>query len=173
MSNNKKNKKNKSITVILLAVAVIALIFFCFRYYYREKPTEEEIREKVQVTFVYDGDTIQLEGKRKVRLIGLDAPEINYGSKPPDCFAEEAKNIIVQLLNGQTIELETDKEDKDIYGRQLRYIYLDDIFINDFLIRQGYDREMTIPPDTKFSLQFKEAEKEAKAENRGLWGKCQ
>ncbi|MCJ7740175.1 thermonuclease family protein, partial [Candidatus Microgenomates bacterium] len=70
------------------------------------------------------------------------------------------------------IEMEKDKEDTDKYGRSLRYIYLDDIFINDFLLRQGYARVMTIPPDIKYSQEFQEAEKEAKDGKRGLWGKC-
>jgi len=170
--SNKRHKKNKSTIVILITVAVITLLFFCFRYFFRPKPPEEKIREKSQVVFVYDGDTIQLADKRKVRLIGLDAPEINYNSKQSDCFADEAKNTIIQLLNGQIVEMEKDKEDTDKYGRFLRYIYLDNVFINDFLLRQGYAHVMTIPPDTKYSQEFQEAEKEAKDGKRGLWGKC-
>ncbi len=67
--------------------------------------------------------------------------------------------------------------DQDKYGRLLRLIFLplDDgtiLFVNDYLVREGFAKVMTYPPDIKYNEKFREAEAEAKAEKRGLWGKC-
>ena len=73
--------------------------------------------------------------------------------------------------------LEKDISDTDKYGRFLRFVYLplkgqELLFINDYLIRQGFAKVLTIPPDVKYSEQFLEAGKEARENKRGLWGRC-
>ena len=55
----------------------------------------------------------------------------------------------------------------------MRYIYSDNIFVNDFLVRQGFAHASTYPPDVKYQDQFRQAEQEAQEFNRGLWGVCQ
>lgn len=65
-----------------------------------------------------------------------------------------------------------DVSNTDKYGRLLRYVYIGDVFINDYLVRQGYAHIDTYPPDVKYVEQFKEAEKEARENNRGLWKSC-
>lgn len=129
--------------------------------------------EKALVTAVYDGDTILLWDKRKVRYIGIDTPELAFNNKTASaCFATEAANLNTQLVKNQTVTLVKDVSETDKYGRVLRYIYLDGVFINDFLLRQGYARLDTVPPDIKYARQFKDAESEAKSNKRGLWKKC-
>ncbi len=131
-------------------------------------------REKVHVSYVFDGDTIELSDKRRIRYIGINTPELNSKMKiKPECFATNAAEMNKQLVNNQEIEMDKDQTDKDIYGRYLRYVWIDDIFINDFLIRQGFARTEIIAPNTKYATDLKEAEKEAKKDKRGLWGKCQ
>ncbi len=129
-------------------------------------------REKAKVSFVIDGDTIVLSDKRKVRYIGINTPEIGRDKIPSECYAKESTNINTQLVSGQEIEMEKDISEVDKYGRLLRYVWENNVFINEFLVRQGYAKLETIPPDTRYNLLFKSAEIEAKENGRGLWGKC-
>lgn len=138
-----------------------------------------------KVTFVIDGDTISLSTGEKVRYIGVDTPETKHPVKKVECFGGEAFEKNKQLVQGKEVRLEKDVSDRDRYGRLLRYVYLparqslgeggdDDIFINDYLARNGYASAATFPPDVKMSEQFRLAEREARFEGRGLWapGAC-
>ena len=103
------------------------------------------------VTKVIDGDTIEIEGGEKVRLIGVDTPETVDPKKSVGCFGKEASNKNKQLVEGKKVILESDSEDMDRYGRLLRYVYLplengQALFIDDFLIREGYGKLLIIPP---------------------------
>ncbi len=129
-------------------------------------------REKAKVSSVIDGDTIRLSDKRHIRYIGINTPEIGGNKILDECYANESKNINIQLVSGQEIEMEKDISEVDKYGRYLRYVWIDNVFINEFMARQGYARLETIPPDTKHYLLLKSAEKEARESGRGLWGKC-
>ena len=129
-------------------------------------------REKAKAAFVYDGDTIELSDGRKVRYIGINTPEEENKSGVSQCYSRQASDINKQLVAGQEVEMEKDISDTDKYGRLLRYIWVDGVFINDFLVRQGYAKAETIPPDTKYSGEFTAAEKEAKEDKRGLWKEC-
>lgn len=121
----------------------------------------------VKVTKVIDGDTIVLETGETVRYIGIDAPETRG-----DCFAAESTNKNKELVLGKKVRLEKDVSETDRYKRLLRYIYVDNIFINDYLVRQGYAKVATYPPDVKYQNQFLEAEKYARENKLGLWSKC-
>ena len=133
-------------------------------------------KQTVNVVRVIDGDTIEIEGKIKVRYIGVNTPEIYHdttGKKTGEqCFAEESYLENKRLVEGKTATLIKDVSDKDKYGRLLRYVYVNDLFVNDYLITNGYAKIMTIKPDIKYSLRFKNLEKEAKTNNLGIWGKC-
>lgn len=129
-------------------------------------------KESARVKTVFDGDTVELEDGRRVRLIGIDSPEFDYEKHTARCFAQEAKDMATALLQGQEIEMEKDVSDSDKYKRQLRYIWADGVFINEFLVKQGYAKVLYIPPDTKYSPLFKSAQLEAKENSRGLWKSC-
>jgi len=124
------------------------------------------------VTRVIDGDTIEIEGGKKVRYIGIDTPETVDPRKPVQCFGVEAFNKNKELVERKRIRLEKDISETDKYGRLLRYVYVDGIFVNDYLVRQGYAYAYTYPPDVKYSEQFIQAQKEARENNRGLWKAC-
>lgn len=133
--------------------------------------------ERALVTKVVDGDTIQIEGERTVRFIGIDTPETVDPRRPVGCFGKEASNKAKEILTGKTVILQKDVSDTDKYKRLLRYIYLplDNggyLFVNDYLVREGYALVLTYPPDVKFNERLREAEREAKENNRGLWGAC-
>lgn len=133
--------------------------------------------EQVLVTKVIDGDTIQIEGNITIRLIGIDTPETKDPRRPVGCFGKEASNETKSLIDGKMVILEKDISDTDKYGRLLRYIYLPldkdkMLFVNDYLVREGYALVLTYPPDVKYNDQLREAETQAKLEKRGLWGRC-
>jgi endonuclease YncB( thermonuclease family) len=124
----------------------------------------------VLVTKVIDGDTVELEGGKRLRLIGIDTPESVDPRKPVQCFAKEASARTRSILAAKKVKLVKDVSDTDRYGRLLRYVYLEDgTFVNDLLVREGYARAYTYPPDVAFSAQFKAAEQEARTNGRGLW----
>jgi len=140
-----------------------------------EKPKSKEAPQEItySVTRVIDGDTIEIEGGYKVRYIGIDTPETVHPSKPVECFGIEASNKNKELVEGKRVRLEKDVSETDKYGRLLRYIWVGDVFVNDYLVRQGYAYASTYPPDVKYSEQFVRAQREARENNRGLWASCQ
>lgn len=127
-----------------------------------ESPSPPAEEETSRVTSVIDGDTIKLETGESVRYIGIDAPESG-------CFAKESTSKNKELVEGKEVRLEKDVSETDKYGRLLRYVYVDNLFINDYLVREGYAQTSTYPPDVKYQAQFREAEQEARENNRGLW----
>lgn len=126
----------------------------------------------VKVTKVIDGDTLELEGGQKVRYIGIDTPETKHPAKGVQCFGKEAAAKNKELIEGKEAIIEKDVSETDRYGRLLRYVYIGNLFINDYLVREGYALASTYPPDVKYQDQFREAEKEARENNRGLWKSC-
>jgi micrococcal nuclease len=140
-----------------------------------EKPKPKEAPQEItySVTRVIDGDTIEIEGGYKVRYIGIDTPETVHPSKSVECFGIEASNKNKELVEGKKVKLEKDISETDKYGRLLRYVWVGDIFVNDYLVRQGYAYASTYPPDIKYSEQFVHAQREARENNRGLWASCQ
>lgn len=126
----------------------------------------------VKVSRVVDGDTIELENGQRVRYIGIDTPETVDPRKPVQCFGKEASNKNKELVEGKTVRLEKDVSETDKYGRLLRYVYVEDTFVNDFLIRQGFAHTSTFPPDVKYQNQFLKSESQARIDNSGLWASC-
>lgn len=136
-----------------------------------------EQQEEAFVKRIVDGDTIELSSGEKVRYVGIDTPETVDPRRAVGCFGKEASNENKKLVEGKTVLLKKDISDRDKFDRLLRLVYLkqDDgnlIFVNDYLIRQGFAKVSTYPPDVKFASQFVEAEKEARENQRGLWKMC-
>lgn len=132
--------------------------------------TPEIASDEVKVTRVIDGDTIEIEGGKRLRYIGIDTPEISGNN--PDCFGREAYEKNKELVEGNIIRLEKDISETDRYGRLLRYVYKGDTLINDLLVREGFARAYTYPPDVKYKDRFLEAQTEARSNNRGFWSSC-
>lgn len=125
-----------------------------------------------KVTRVIDGDTIEIEGGEHVRYIGIDTPETVDPRKPVQCFGIEASKKNKELVEGKTVRLEKDITDRDKYNRLLRYVWVDSLFVNLELVKQGFATSYSYPPDVKFQKEFSAAEKEAREANRGLWEAC-
>lgn len=133
--------------------------------------------ERAYVAKVIDGDTIELTNGQTVRLIGIDTPETKDPRRPVGCFGKEASSETRKLLSGKEIILQKDVSETDKYKRLLRYIFLPleegkVLFINDYLVREGFAKVLTYPPDVKFNEQLQEAQKLAREQERGLWGRC-
>jgi len=123
-----------------------------------------------KVIRVIDGDTVDVEfGSflfkkiERVRLLGIDAPE------RWEPLYLEAKKELEKLVLGKTVRLEGDIEERDRYGRLLRHIYVDDIFVNAELIKLGLARAKFYPPNVKYRELFYKLEKEAREKRRGIW----
>jgi len=124
------------------------------------------------VVRVIDGDTIEVDIDGticKVRYIGIDAPELT-DKRPEFCaLAQEAARVNKQLVEGEIVWLEKDISETDLYGRLLRYVYIDDTFVNAELVRQGLAWAKTYEPDTKYWDYLEELEAEARQAGRGIW----
>lgn len=120
-------------------------------------------RPDALVTEVVDGDTFKLATGEKVRIIGVNTPEM---SEPG---GDIAKDIATQLLLGQRVRLVRDVRDKDDYDRLLRYVFIGKTFINAELVRMGYAEARFYPPDTLYKGYLEGLEKIAVRGRRGLW----
>jgi micrococcal nuclease len=120
---------------------------------------------------VIDGDTVEIEGGRRVRYIGIDTPEIVHPTEPAEYFGEEAAEKNRELVEGRIVSLESDVEVRDEYGRLLRYVWLGDTMINAELVRLGYAYAYSLPPDTRYRELFLRLEGEAREQKLGLWAR--
>ena len=131
----------------------------------------------VELVRVVDGDTIivMLDGAReRVRFIGMDTPE----SVHPDADRNVAEGKIasdflkeVFASSKGDLFLEYDVQPRDRYSRLLAYVWLDGLMLNETLLTEGYANVATFPPNTRYVDIFKQAEKEAREAERGLWKK--
>jgi micrococcal nuclease len=147
-------------------------------------PITGGVEANATVERVVDGDTVdvRVDGREeRVRLIGIDTPEIAHESdgvrpaQPGECFGTEAQAFTAALLPlGTPVRLERDVVGRDDYGRVLAYVYRagDGVFVNYEVLRQGYAQPLTIPPNVAHSERFVDAAREAEAAEAGLWAAC-
>ena len=121
---------------------------------------------------VIDGDTVELENGERVRYIGIDTPETMDPRKPVQCFGKNATAANKELVEGKRVRLEKDVTDRDKYNRLLRYVYINETFVNLELVKQGFAHSSTYPPDVKYQDLFLVAQTEARENQRGLWADC-
>jgi micrococcal nuclease len=126
---------------------------------------------KARVDEVIDGDTFRANDEMLVRLLGINTPEKEGPYREEQFFHEEATTYLEELLTGEFVWLEFDKERRDSYGRVLAYVFHEGYFINAEMIRQGYARTCSVKPNTRFSSFFEELERRAKKEKLGIWKK--
>lgn len=125
------------------------------------------------VVHVDDGDTIhvRVDGRiERVRYIGIDAPEIAHDGVGGARGGEAATRLNHALLRGGQVGLEFDEERRDRYGRLLAYVWVGKVMVNLEMIRRGYARTLSIPPNVRHEAWFARAQAEAQAARRGLWG---
>jgi len=150
-------------TYSLLIFLIVAISF----YFITDLSGDEEFTVKN----VIDGDSIILNDveRTNVRYLGLNAPEVLRYDSPGEPFSEEAKNLNQHLVGEKKIRLEFDNERYDPYGRTLAYVFVDDVLVNEELVRVGFARAFIIQPNDKYAERIIQAQEEAKRERRGIW----
>jgi micrococcal nuclease len=188
----KTGKLNKVVSLILVLVVLYVYSELSRDVFKSLGKSEEEIvpnsRFNCEVVRVYDGDTFKCKlggGKEiKVRLIGIDTPESRRNRKAERdalrsgmsmekiiSMGKRAKEFTKRFLKkGTRVVLETDVQVLDKYGRVLAYVYLPDgRMLNELLVREGYAKVYTFPPNVKYVERFKKAQEEARRKGKGLW----
>ncbi len=126
--------------------------------------------DMVLVRSVIDGDTIVVSGVGRVRLLGIDAPEIGRRFDTSAPFGREARDRLTVLLLQRWVKLEQDGAPLDTYNRRLAYVITGDgTFINATMVREGLARVSARQPLTRLG-ELQRAEAEAQAFRRGMWG---
>ena len=124
------------------------------------------------VKFVYDGDTIRLKTGERVRLIGINTPELGHNDQKPQPYSWEAKKQLIQLLrqHDNRVKLRYDVQKKDKYNRLLAHLYLNDgVSVSEWLLEKGLATTLTVPPNTWQYSCYMAAEKRARVAKRGIW----
>ena len=153
-----KYKNNKLFIAVALVLGVAVGLVIGYGVWH-----EVDTIEKALVVNVIDGDTIELQDGSRVRYLGIDTPETG------EPFADEATAKNQELVEGKMVDLQRGKRDKDEYGRLLRYVYVDGIFVNAELVAQGYATAYIFDPDERYSQVIVQLEQYAKLRERGLW----
>ncbi|NTV29722.1 MAG: thermonuclease [Candidatus Omnitrophica bacterium] len=172
--------------VVILLTAVLALFARAAEPGARSvRPAASQMAQvdSVRVERVVDGDTLKLVGGERVRLIGIDTPELHESAKlyrdaertgqdikTIQRMGGEAASFTRELVDGKNVRLEYDVQPRDRYGRLLAYVYLEDgTFVNAQIIRRGYAYPLTVPPNTRHAAEFRRLFEEARRSRAGLW----
>jgi endonuclease YncB( thermonuclease family) len=120
---------------------------------------------------VVDGDTIELSDGRRVRLLGINTPEIGHDDGPPEPFAEPAKTFLESLASpGTRVKLRLDSEREDRYGRQLAHVFLrGGVNVQAELLAAGLAMTLVVPPNLWNRDCYARLEHAARAAQRGIW----
>jgi len=129
--------------------------------------------ETTTIKYIHDGDTLHLKDGRKVRLIGINTPEVAHGDRSAEHYSAEAKNALKTLFRkSKRISLIYGKEKQDRYDRMLAHAFTTDgDNIQAALLTRGFARAITFPPNTRFSACYQQQERKARCAKTGLWKK--
>ncbi|UCC83979.1 MAG: thermonuclease family protein [Gemmatimonadota bacterium] len=114
---------------------------------------------------IIDGDTIECAEVGRVRLIGMDTPELSQ--EPYGRLAGEALAGLAPV--GSRVELERDVELRDRYDRMLAYVWINGLQVNWALVRQGWALLATYPPNVQYVDWYTKAQRRAREDGVGLW----
>ena len=132
------------------------------------------------MTAVVDGDTLRVEDLAgrplgRVRLLGIDAPEVAHPPAPAECYADQATDLLEDLAPvGSTVQLVTDsgQPDRDRYDRLLRYVDHDDVDLANELLARGAARRYEAARELAREYSYAAAADDAQEAASGLWGTC-
>ncbi len=158
---------NQKLAILLITLTFIAILLSgCLgETTYTTATAGETAKEtySANITRVIDGDTVELEGGVRIRMVCIDAPELGQ------LHADEAKARLEELVLGKEVELEPDETDKDKYNRTLRYIWVDGELASAVLIREGLAKSYHYPPDLKYCDIMDAAQEVAQGKKLGIW----
>jgi micrococcal nuclease len=157
--------------VIVLVVAAAGVAWWALP---RESPAPASAPEGTRpavVEYVHDGDTLFLADGRKVRLLGIDTPEIGESA---ECYGDEATALLRSILpEGAQVRVLADVQPLDPFGRSLLHVWTDDgTWVNASLIEQGAAEAVVLDPNLRFADDLEAAERRARDAGAGLWGAC-
>ena len=155
-----KSKFNRLLIIVIILLGITIGLGVRYSIWLTSYPLE---MEQALVVRVIDGDTIELQDGRRVRYLGIDTPELG------EDYSAEATARNRELVENKVVELQRGKRDKDEYGRLLRYVYVDGVFVNAELVAQGYATAYIFDPDERYSQILVQLEQYAKMRERGLW----
>jgi micrococcal nuclease len=138
--------------------------------------TEGVPRTDGLVTTVVDGDSIHVilgSTTERLRLIGVDAPEVEHPDQPAECFGEEAALFTQRSLEGRSVRIEYDIELRDRFDRLLAYVFQGGRLFNETLVVEGFAFERSYPPNLAHQEELRRAEIDARRNRRGLWDACE
>ena len=125
------------------------------------------------VKYVYDGDTVLMDTDKKLRYLGVDAPELGNHVKKNEFMAIESRNLNLHLVGQSWVKLEFDREKKDRHGRLLAYVFLEDgDMVNAILVRKGLANVLVKRPNLKYLDLLIHNQRLAMKENLGIWQKA-
>lgn len=135
-------------------------------------PSQPEGLTEATVVDAVDGDTIDVRvGGRteRVRLIGVDTPELHDRRRTVRALAQEAARFTRSHLVGRRVGLELDVQTHDRFGRLLAYVWVSGRLYNLVLLEEGYARVLTVPPNVRYAERFRACERMARERALGLW----
>ncbi len=167
----KQTKKASTLDAFFVAVF---LLLFCINPAQAKNCSSSKLGspEKAQVKWVYDGDTLLLKDKRKIRVIGIDTPEVKHHKQKSQAYAAKAREALRELLKrfNYHIILRYGAEKRDRYSRDLAHVYLPDgTNIANWLLQRGYAKSMPIPPNIALARCYKIAEQKAQQQHLRIW----
>jgi endonuclease YncB( thermonuclease family) len=162
------------LTLLLLPPAFVLFLTLSQAAYSATAETacsSQQFDETSTIRYIHDGDTLNLVDGRKIRLIGINTPELARDNKPAEPFAVAATNALKSLFkDDKSIALLYGKDKKDHYGRFLAHALLaDGQNVQAILLKQGLAQVITIPPNTRFASCYLEIEHQARCDKAGLW----
>jgi micrococcal nuclease len=148
----------------IVFVLLLLLILGC-------QPETKPQGKSVKVTRVVSGNTLEVIGleeqrnfNSRVRLIGVDAPDLQQ--QP---WGQTAQQQLAEIVQGNTVLLEFDVQEKDSFGRYQAYVWHDKVLLNKLLVARGYVLAVTRNPNDKYTQQLNRAQESARLMGRGIW----
>lgn len=150
--------------------ALVLIVAALLQFVARDPSVPRDPEQLTTVQRVVDGDTLILAGSQRVRLLGINTPELGRDGRPAEPWAEEARRFLQSAVEGREISLGFDRESYDKYGRRLAYVYRRGTLINEEIIRAGWSRaETKYRYSESMKVRFRRAEREARDRQAGLW----
>ncbi len=151
------------IRIVLILTVIAAALGACGSA--RASAPASVLHPACEVGRIVDGDTFYCTDGRKVRLIGIDSPELRQGES-----GRGAREALRRLLPaGGPVRLESDVSPGDRWGRTLAYAWSGGRLVNEAMVREGWAVLYTVPPDVKYAGRLRRAQNEARAHRAGLW----
>ncbi len=124
----------------------------------------------VRVAYIYDGDTFKTAKGERIRLLGINAPEIRHGSEPGQVMGNAATRALTSLIAGKTVRLTFDRQRRDIYGRTLAQVWLrDGTWVDGDMVRRGFAHVYTFTPNLRWAKRLIALERTARKRRLGIW----